>query len=244
MHKTVTQETIDYCLANRIFFHHANVELGLKVGDRLVFEDDAEVEPYIGFYANKTLCSMGAFSYTNANLSSQMRVGRYCSIAWGLRVQGMRHPYEYISSSNFTYSRGAPTARFLIADEKKAYNNYKPVITKPAPLIAHDVWIGQDVALNNGVSIAIGAVVASQSVVTKDVGPYEIVGGNPAKLIKKRFDDDTIAMLLESEWWHYKFTDFADLPIDKPGEFAREFLNMKRDLTRFRPEKIRLASIP
>ncbi len=69
--------------------------------------------------------------------------------------------------------------------------------------IGHDVWIGYDATIMPGVKIGHGAVIASKSVVTSDVPPYSIVGGNPAQLIKKRFDDQTIQNLLEIAWWDW-----------------------------------------
>lgn len=68
--------------------------------------------------------------------------------------------------------------------------------------IGHDVWIGRDVTIMSGVTIGNGAVIAANSHVVKDVGDYEIVGGNPARLIKKRFDDDVIRELLALQWWN------------------------------------------
>ena len=69
--------------------------------------------------------------------------------------------------------------------------------------IAHDVWIGSEAMIMAGVTIGSGAVVAARAVVTKDVAPYTVVGGNPAQVIKKRFDDTTIAKLLALKWWDW-----------------------------------------
>ena len=77
------------------------------------------------------------------------------------------------------------------------YNPYKETV------IGNDVWIGTHCLIKSGVTIADGAVIGMGSVVTKDVGPYEIWAGNPAKLIRKRFDDETIDKLLKSQWWNW-----------------------------------------
>ena len=69
-------------------------------------------------------------------------------------------------------------------------------------IIEHDVWLGINVTVMSGIKIGTGAIVAANSVVTKDVPPYAIVGGNPAKHIRNRFDDKTIEFLLKSEWWN------------------------------------------
>jgi acetyltransferase-like isoleucine patch superfamily enzyme len=89
--------------------------------------------------------------------------------------------------------------------------------------IGNDVWIGNRVSIKAGVKIADGAVIGMSSVVTKDVGPYEIWAGNPAKLIRKRFDDETVEGLLTSQWW-----DWEDEKITEVSEkfiSPKEFLN-------------------
>ncbi|MDL4470788.1 CatB-related O-acetyltransferase [Citrobacter braakii] len=87
----------------------------------------------------------------------------------------------------------------------------KPFITKPKnTTIGNDVWIGNDVVLKGGISIGDGAVVAANSVVTKDVPPYAIVAGVPAKIIKYRFESDIIEQLLKIKWWNYNYTDLPD----------------------------------
>ena len=77
---------------------------------------------------------------------------------------------------------------------------------KANPVIGNDVWIGRDVTIYSGVTIGDGAVIAGQSVVTQSVPPYAVVAGNPARIVKYRFDAETIAALLEVKWW--------DLPDD------------------------------
>ena len=113
-----------------------------------------------------------------------------------------------------------------------------------SPVIGHDVWIGASAAILPGVTIGTGAIVGANSVVTRDVGPYEIVAGNPARLIRKRFSDEVIAGLLESEWWQYRFTDFNDLPLDDPAAFLPLFQKRKADLEPYRPETARMADMP
>lgn len=68
-------------------------------------------------------------------------------------------------------------------------------------ILGNDVWLGQHVTIMPGITIGDGAIVASNSTVVKDIEPYTIVGGNPAKTVKKRFDEETIALLLELKWW-------------------------------------------
>lgn len=74
---------------------------------------------------------------------------------------------------------------------------------KKDTVIGHDVWIGYDATIMPGVTIGDGAIIGTRAVVTKDVAPYEIVGGNPAKVIRKRYDEDTIVFLLKLQWWNW-----------------------------------------
>lgn len=133
-----------------------------------------------------------------------LSIGEYCSIAFDVVIfvgrQG-RHATNTLTS----YPLG-------MAIEPELKQNFNPTghIWQPCSnifgkqldvVIGHDVWIGARCTILAGVKIGIGAVIGSGSVVTKDVPPYAIVGGVPAKVIKYRFDDETINRLLKSEWW-------------------------------------------
>lgn len=121
----------------------------------------------------------------------QLIIGKFCSIATGVKfmmagTQG--HNYNWIASHP------------LIGFDDAFYPAHQ---WKGDTVIGHDVWIGAEAMIMPGVHIADGAVIAARAVVTKNVGPYEIWGGNPAKLIKKRFSDAHIAKLLEIQWWDW-----------------------------------------
>lgn len=119
-------------------------------------------------------------------------IGAFCSIAGRVAVGGAHHPIEYVSTSPvFLSHRDSVKAKF-------ARHEYLPVLHTS---IGSDVWIGEGCFIKAGVRIGHGAVVGMGSVVTKDVPDYAIVAGNPAKLIRMRFEQRIIDGLLELQWW-------------------------------------------
>jgi acetyltransferase-like isoleucine patch superfamily enzyme len=215
---------------------YIHLDRDFKKGKReiktLNLSEEILIEPHTGFYAGDSLCSMGAFSYSNSPLPLGMKIGRYCALSWGIKVTGPRHPYEWVTISNITYDKFAANVRSFA--EKNGYTkNYDPrVLEKPMPVIGHDVWIGQNVTINRGVSIGNGAVVAAFSVVTKNIPPFEIWGGNPARKIKNRFEGQTRDLIMEVEWWNYDFGQFQDLDLRNVEEFMNE---IKENSTRYKP---------
>jgi acetyltransferase-like isoleucine patch superfamily enzyme len=118
-------------------------------------------------------------------------VGNFCSISNNIFVfLGGNHNYKKLSTYPF---------------DCFGWSNIEPCIAKSngSVIIGNDVWIGKSVTIMSGVKIGDGAVIGANSVVTKDVEPYSIVGGNPAKLIKHRFDKDDIFHLLQIKWWEW-----------------------------------------
>ncbi len=110
------------------------------------------------------------------------------------------------------------------------------------PAIGHDVWIGANAVLGRGISLGHGCVVAANAVVTRDVPPYAIVGGNPARLIRFRFDEGVIARLLESRWWEIRFPAFGDMRYDDVSRFLDELAEREAagTIRRHTPEASRL----
>lgn len=119
-------------------------------------------------------------------------IGSFCSIANNVIIGGAAHPIQWVSTSPVFYS-GRDSIR-------KKFSEYERDEDKRT-YIGNDVWIGNYSLIKQGVHIGTGAVVGMGSVVTKDVPPYAIVAGNPAKLIRFRFSEDIISGLLESKWW-------------------------------------------
>lgn len=123
-------------------------------------------------------------------------IGKFCAIATGVQfiMNGANHKISGISTYPFQIF-GNGWDRVMPAPEEFPF--------KGDTIIGNDVWIGYQSTLMPGVKIGDGAIIAAKSVVTKDVEPYSIVGGNPAQLIRKRFDEETIQLLLEIAWWDW-----------------------------------------
>ena len=121
-------------------------------------------------------------------------IGNYCSIGSGVvfvMAGNQGHRTDWVSTFPFYYQANI---------FKTSKNPYKKIADT---IVGHDVWIGSEAMIMAGVNIGSGAVIAARSVVTKDVAPYAIVGGNPAEFIKYRFSEEKREKLLKLKWWNW-----------------------------------------
>lgn len=148
---------------------------------------------YIGF---------GSYISKNCRLN-KIKIGKFCSIGQNVKNSIGRHPTNLFVSTHPSFFSTKKQAGFsfvknnlfnehLYVDHEKKFFN----------LIGNDVWIGNDVTIFDGVRIGDGSIIANGAIVTKDVEPYNIVGGVPAKLIKQRFSEKQIKYLLKFKWWN------------------------------------------
>lgn len=138
--------------------------------------------------------SMQKYSYIgNFCTVINAEIGKFCSIADNCIIGGNSHPLNWVSTSP-VFHKGKNIMN-------KNFSEHEFVTTSRI-IIGNDVWLGNNVLIKGGVTIGNGAVIGMGSVVTKSVGDYEIWAGNPAKIIRKRFDEDTIRQLLDIEWWN------------------------------------------
>lgn len=159
----------------------------------------------------KSAISFGAFSSVDGvawtGVLRNVSVGRYTSIGRHVEIGLTDHPTTWLSTTARQYN-----AHYLGWERwtGKSVATRGHEISRPV-FIGNDVWIGDHAIVMGGVKIGDGAVVAAGAVVTKDVPPYAIVGGVPARVIKFRFDDATISALQELAWWRYDLADFGAL---------------------------------
>jgi acetyltransferase-like isoleucine patch superfamily enzyme len=163
--------------------------------------------------------SVGSYSYVaKSSEISYTNIGKFCSIGAEVWIGVGKHPPNFISTSPVFYSTLKKQLGFSFSD-KQLYEEFSRCT------IGNDVWIGSRVMILDGISVGDGAIIAANSVVTKDVAPYSIVGGTPAKLIKPRFDDATIEKLLQEKWWDWNIED-----IKKKLPFFQKEINRVEDL--------------
>ena len=205
---------------NRITSFGAEIRLlrkspTLKLGDRVLAsqcEFGERVYLASGTVAKNT--RLGDFSYCGEGVKlANVSIGRFTCIGPGVTIGLGGHPLKNFASIH-------PAFYSTAAQVGKTFTKEQHYQESPPPThIGNDVWIGAGVIIPGGVSVGDGAVVASGAVVVKDVLPYEIVGGVPAKRIKMRFDADTVKSLLKVKWW--------DWPLEKIERQAAQFLNVK-----------------
>lgn len=126
---------------------------------------------------------------------AKLKIGKFCSIADGTVIYiGGNHRVDWVTTYPFPVIHDDwPEAKHITGHPA----------TKGDVIIGNDVWIAYGVIILSGVTIGDGAVVGAGSVITRNVEPYSIVAGNPAKFIKKRFDEETIEKLLQTKWWDW-----------------------------------------
>ena len=159
----------------------------IQIGDYTYYDDP--VDP-AGFEQNNVL-----FNYPE--FGDRLIIGKFCSIACGARF--LFNSANHTLQSLATYPFPIFFERWGLERQQvaKAWDNKGDIV------IGNDVWIGYEAVILAGVTVGDGAVIGARAVVTKDVPPYTIVGGVPAKPIRKRFSEDLIAALLELRWWDW-----------------------------------------
>lgn len=152
---------------------------------------------------------------------------------------GDAHPATWASTSPVFYNHKALMSTFS-KDNQLELLAHEYSYDRGKIRIGNDVWIGENVTLGHGITIGDGAIVASNATVTKDVPPYAVVGGLPARTLKMRFDEDSVTLLQGSTWWRYSPETLAGLNVSQPDEFAQGILERsgREPLKEFAPEPL------
>ena len=160
----------------------------INVGDYTIY-NDFERDPR-DFEKNNVL-----YQYPINN--DKLIIGKFCSIACGAKFMFTSGNHSLKSLANYSFPIFFDEWNLDSKDIKSAWDNKGDII------IGNDVWIGYQAVIMQGVKIGDGAIIGTRALVTKDVPPYTIVGGVPAKPIRKRFNDETIEKLLKLKWWNW-----------------------------------------
>lgn len=176
----------------------------------------------------------GAFSYVVSGFLNLVSVGRYCSIGEAVQLGRGPHPTNWLSSSPFQYERGFVEHILSNTDFSDRHKHVNTIQFVPKYLhqhwhrvvIGNDVWIGHGAFVKSGVKIGDGAIIGACSVVTKDVEPFTIVGGNPARIIRLRFPEKIVERLVQLQWWNYALWDFDHVDWNDPEIAAEQIGNL------------------
>ena len=202
----------EYLEEFNVLAHYVNGKVCRYNDDEILnIPDKGFMEEYSAINNGNNACQMGSFSYSNAIIPRlDIQMGRYCSVALGLNFIAAKHPLDTISTSPFIYeSKFFKDAALKWIDKGYTYTLRDQLVPPPPPTIfENDVYVCTNALLKPGIRLHTGCVVAQNAIVTKDVPPYAIVGGSPARVLKYRFDEPTIKRLLELKWWEYHFADF------------------------------------
>lgn len=173
---------------NLVFLKNIITRPNIIVGDYTYYDDN-----YDAYNFEKNVLYHFDF------IGDKLIIGKFCAIACGAKfiMNGGNHEITPVSTFPFgIFGHGWETINEGVALTQK-------YPSKGDTIIGNDVWIGHDATVMPGIQVGNGAVIATKSVVTKDVPDYAIVGGNPAQIIRKRFDDNTIQRLLNIAWWNW-----------------------------------------
>lgn len=140
--------------------------------------------------------TLGDYTYVGYNSTmNNVTIGKFCSISKNVNIGLGTHPINFVSTSPIFFSLRNGTGYSWV---DKTYF----VDTPARVIIGNDVWIGMNVTIMGGINVGDGSIIGSHALVTKDVPPYAIVGGVPAKIIKYRFPPEIIEKMIRSEWWN------------------------------------------
>lgn len=227
----VTEVLLKELDARRIYLRPRFTQ-GDALGRIVSVSNAVSVEPYARI--DETSLSweggveVGAFSYVTPRAQlPYTTVGRYCSVATGVSIMPLNHPLDRVTTSTWTY--GQPLRDVIRQDFGVSVMQNQTVPTRTRTTLGHDVWLGQGCLIKPGITLHTGCVVGAHAVVTKDVPPYTIVAGNPARPVRARFSPEVVQALLASAWWDLHPTVLAPLNMQNPEIFLQQLADLPAD---------------
>jgi acetyltransferase-like isoleucine patch superfamily enzyme len=206
-----------------------------QIGRQLTFETAARL--------SDTVClgleEIGAFSYCGPKSElKNATIGRFCSIAPNVSIGAPEHPIDWVSSHPVQYdgltwfSEAEHWTDFANPDLRWRGNSHRT-------MIGNDVWIGRNVVVRQGVTVGDGAIIGANSFVNRDVPSYAIFAGQPARLIRYRFSEETRDILLDLRWWDSLPPKGEHLRYDVPENFIKRWQELRSNgqLKRFEPKQ-------
>ncbi|MBV7391479.1 CatB-related O-acetyltransferase [Enterococcus sp. ALS3] len=173
---------------------------------------------------------------------TQSQIGRYCSIASDISFMSAQHPLDRFTTSSVMISGTSVSDSFGFSDACQI-GGFKQVPydqqMNDGIILGNDVWLGQEVLFKKNIKVGDGAVVGARSIVTKDVPPYAIVAGSPAKIIRYRYPFKIIEQLLILKWWNYPVWKFSSITADEQIESFIDKLQHKiitGEISEYHPE--------
>ena len=180
-------------------YRKINVFLDTKV----IFSPETFFGSYCRIHGRSCVSDSHIGSYTYIGDGCELigcKIGNFCSLAGNIQIVNSTHPTrDFVSTSPAFHSTKGQCGTFFVKEDC-----FEQVLLKDgfSAIIGNDVWVGQNVLIIGGLEIGNGSIIAAGSIVTKDVPPYAIVGGVPAKIIRYRFTDDQISKLMADQWWN------------------------------------------
>ncbi len=188
-----------------IYLRNIITNSSIKIGEYSIYNDFCN-DPK-EFQKNNVL-----YHYPVVN-HDQLIIGKFCAIACGAKFLMNSANHTLHSLSNYTFPLFDGWGHEMKTTE--SWDNRGDIV------IGNDVWIGYEAVILSGVTIGDGSIIGTRAVVTKDVPPYAIVGGIPAKIIRKRFSDDVVARLLKLQWWNWPTDKIAKaIPYIQSGNLS------------------------
>ncbi|MST71161.1 CatB-related O-acetyltransferase [Mogibacterium kristiansenii] len=196
---------------NIIFLRKANIDKNAVLEGQNKIGAESWFEGYMGFG-----------TYIGDQCTIMGKIGRYCSIGHKVTVLTGTHPsHGFVSTHPTFFSLGLQNGTTYVSTQKFKEKIYADENNKYGCIIGNDVWIGYNATIMGGCTIGDGAIVAAGALVRKNVEPYTIVAGQPAKVIGKRFEDEKIAFLMKIKWW------------DKPEAWIKSHADDFEDISKF-----------